>query len=508
MSIYNNGGGVLNWTASPSDPWINLSSTTGTGGQISELARQLTDSELADILDTFTITAPGASPGSQVINVTLAIVPPPSVSSGNQPPLYNGIVLPSQWPPVQGPSQAYQIPFYIANPPSPITIDVGRQLFVDDFLIQQTTMVRVQHQPVMYPGNPIIVPGGSPSYADTQNLAFPYSDGVWFDPNPGSSYQHFRMWLYCGYGNEVCYAESVDGKTWVRPQITGAPTNLIDQVAIIGGGRDSDVIWMDLQDRNQIVGCPTQNCFAKYKLFAYYPPANVIMSFSPDGISWYSQNSDIRSLQDRTTVFWNPFRSVWVDSIRQQLTVPASPYRAAYPSDRIRYYAESSDLSTWSPSDFTDSFWTMADENDPPYYPGGTYPELYNLDSVAYESVMVGLFSWYNPGPTEGSPSGSPGPDIVELGVGFSRDGFNWVRPTRGAGPSNAFIPASNIPGSWNEGILNQLAAAFSLLEMNCGSTSAVAVELTRPLRAVQRVWPCCAVMGSIRWTLERLKLL
>jgi len=36
--------------------------------------------------------------------------------------------------------------------------------------------------------------------------------------------------------------------------------------------------------------------------------------------------------------------------------------------------------------------------------------------------------------------------------VGFSRDGFSWVRPTRGSGPGSggAFIPASNVPLAWN----------------------------------------------------------
>jgi hypothetical protein len=94
-------------------------------------------------------------------------------------------------------------------------------------------------------------------------------------------------------------------------------------------------------------------------------------------------------------------------------------------------------------------FWTGPDELDPPYAgPGGAYPELYNLDAVAYESVMVGLFSWYHPGPGE-KPTYGPGPNLVELGVGFSRDGYQWVRPTRGFS-SNAFIPASNVDGSWN----------------------------------------------------------
>src|SRR5262249_55881751 len=53
---------------------------------------------------------------------------------------------------------------------------------------------------------------------------------------------------------------------------------------------------------------------------------------------------------------------------------------------------------------------------------------------------MVGLFSWYYPGT----------PDLVELSVGFSRDGFNWVRPTRGRGPDNAIIPPSALAGTWD----------------------------------------------------------
>ncbi len=62
---------------------------------------------------------------------------------------------------------------------------------------------------------------------------------------------------------------------------------------------------------------------------------------------------------------------------------------------------------------------------------------------------MVGLFSWFYPGAGYGSYT-LPGPILVELGVGFSRDGFSWVRPTRGSGPSGAFIPASDIAGTWN----------------------------------------------------------
>src|SRR5262249_32889419 len=108
---------------------------------------------------------------------------------------------------------------------------------------------------------------------------------------------------------------------------------------------------------------------------------------------------------------------------------------------RSRFYSESAGLVNWNPVNPHDSFWTSRDDRDPPY-PGSTVaPELYNLDATPYESLLVGLFSWYYP---------PDGPDLVELGVGFSRDGFHWSRPTRGGGPGNALIPASNVPGTWN----------------------------------------------------------
>ena len=65
--------------------------------------------------------------------------------------LYNGIVLPKEWPPNYGPSdygkynrQPMPVP-YLDAPPVVIPIDVGRQLFVDDFLIKQTTLQRTFH---------------------------------------------------------------------------------------------------------------------------------------------------------------------------------------------------------------------------------------------------------------------------------------------------------------------------------------------------------------------------
>ena len=73
--------------------------------------------------------------------------------------LYNGIRLPQQWPPQienldDGPMR---VP-YLESPPSVIPIDVGRQLFVDDFLVETTTLKRKCQRPEFYANNPILKP--------------------------------------------------------------------------------------------------------------------------------------------------------------------------------------------------------------------------------------------------------------------------------------------------------------------------------------------------------------
>ncbi len=68
--------------------------------------------------------------------------------------LYNGIALSATWPP-QRDSLSFdpETPPYLVAPPDVIPIDVGRQLFVDDFLIEHTTLQRAHHQPTYDPAN-------------------------------------------------------------------------------------------------------------------------------------------------------------------------------------------------------------------------------------------------------------------------------------------------------------------------------------------------------------------
>jgi hypothetical protein len=403
---------------------------------------------------TYTLSA-GNSAGTVMRTVTVTVTAaqvtqttPPATTSGNtgntdqwtatsNPPqsptggqvLYNGIQLPQAWPPLNSPSQVSRTAPYILNPPSVIPIDLGRQLFVDDFLIAQTNLARVQHQPVMYVGNPVLAPFAQGQ--DNNNNAFPFSDGVWYDPAD----HIFKLWYFGGNGNDICYAYSTDGKNWIKPRVADAAVPNTNMVLQIGGGRDSTTVWMDLRDPN-----PSR----KFKAFVYYTPQTtpiIWIYFSPDGIHWTGPQSNTPlSLSDRTTFFRNPFRNVWVESARQKADLPATPNRAEYFA-RARYYSESADLLNFSPSDPSTSYWTGPEDRDPAYPGSSRPPDLYTLDATPYESLMVGMFNWYYP---------SDGPELVEIGVGFSRDGFNWVRPTRGAGPNNAFIASTDLPNTWN----------------------------------------------------------
>ena len=74
--------------------------------------------------------------------------------------LYNGIKLPAIWPPrdVTLDIEPKPLPPYLISPPDVIPIDIGRQLFVDDFLIEQTTLKRTFHLAEYYPDNPVLKP--------------------------------------------------------------------------------------------------------------------------------------------------------------------------------------------------------------------------------------------------------------------------------------------------------------------------------------------------------------
>ena len=87
---------------------------------------------------------------------------------------------------------------------------------------------------------------------------------------------------------------------------------------------------------------------------------------------------------------------------------------------------------------------TRTDQLDLPDALVGDEPQLYDLNAVAYESVLLGAFAVFY-GPQNHVCARTGKPKIIDLQIGYSRDGFHWHRPDR-----SAFIPCSRQQGSWN----------------------------------------------------------
>jgi hypothetical protein len=195
---------------------------------------------------------------------------------------------------------------------------------------------------------------------------------------------------------------------------------------------DSGAVVLDLD---------TDNPAQRYKMFHRECNRAIGMGVGPgnsvvsaDGIHW-SEPVKTGPVGDRSTMFYNPFRKRWVYSIRSSTR------------GRTRHYREHDDFlagARWTDDEAV--FWCGADRLDAPDPDIGDPAQLYNLNAVAYESIMLGLFEIHL-GPENKICDAGGFPKITELKTAFSRDGFHWHRPDR-----HTFIPAARRAGAWDRG--------------------------------------------------------
>lgn len=369
--------------------------------------------------------------------------PHPEIPIPNPDPssklLYNGISLPALWPPKNYSENVAKgmDPFYLKNKPSVIDITIGRQLFVDDFLISSTDLKRTWHRAEYHQSNPILKPEKDWELTDKDGAgsAAPFSDGVWYDEVDGK----FKMWYMAvgqnvsgGY-NATCYAESDDGISWTRPSLKIVPgTNIVSQLK----ERDANTVWIDKLEKNDS---------KRYKMFDVLKSGSdwhMHFMTSSDGIAWREQ-SESAKVMDRSTVFFNSFRGIWVWGLRHNVRVNANTLV------RGRDYMENVDpaLGTKNAMPDLSYFWFGSWPSDPRHekYPS-VIPGTYNLDAIAYESVLLGVFSVWS-GPENDVCSRDNVIKRNQLLLGYSRDGWNWYRED--------FVPFCSVDDNtkaWNHG--------------------------------------------------------
>jgi hypothetical protein len=365
--------------------------------------------------------------------------------------LYNGILLPDQWPvyPKELTRAPLTEPPYLLSPPKVIPIDVGRQLFVDDFLIAQTTLKRVHHHPEPNPANPIIKPDKSWEGKGERIRAGVFSDGVWYDPED----RLFKAWYWGGAVSEeplrysTCMATSKDGIVWKKPLFDVVPgTNIVleDEPNL---RRNSSTEWLDLfeQDRSQrfkmfrvVQEDFKENGQTKHHNF-------IRMSVSPDGIHWKFAG-DSADCGDRSTIFYNAFRKRWVFSLREggNIVSRCRGYYEGKTAAEALKFKRTPEIHWWIGADELDPAREDLKLRRPADRPWDLVPsQLYNLDCNVYESVLLGMFTIWRGQPVDEVNR----PKINEVCVGYSRDGFNWSRPDR-----SAFIGVNEDSLAWNYG--------------------------------------------------------
>ncbi len=383
--------------------------------------------------------------------------------------LYNGVEIPSLWPPRDMQPLNYDpmpLPYLSAYSTS-LPINVGRQLFVDDFLIEYTDMIRKFHNPHKYEGNPILYPLTEQEMQQDAGhcpMAAPFSDGVFYDDIDNK----FKMWYMSGWFDGTSLAVSDDGIHWERPELDVVPgSNLVIDVDKTFGSekrRDGASVWIDHDAKS-----PNE----RYKMYWWGRDGEVgdelkggqgYLLTSADGVHWSLRGKTGES-NDNGTLFYNPFRQKWIFNFRVKAhRRPTPPWSAPYKeANRTRSYWECSDFleaeGGWS--DFDPVFWFGADRLDEKRkdYPQGNWPQIYKVDCVAYESLMLGFINvHYGPENTACASQGVP--KLTELELAYSRDGFSWDRTNR-----NTFISATLEEESWERGYVHSVGGSVLIVD-------------------------------------------
>jgi hypothetical protein len=309
-------------------------------------------------------------------------------------------------------------------------------LFFDDHLIAESALDKTWHLPKIHPGSPVVQPetpmkmngGRAP-------VAAPFSDGVFYDPRD----RLFKLWYVAGWLDGIAYATSHDGLRWTRPKLDVEPGTNRVLARRDGHARDGVAVWLDHE-----VADPAQ----RFKMFGYFrrkPPAadGGELHTSPDGIHW-SEPRLTGPCGNNTCFYYDPFRKLWVVSVRLGGDKDKHGRRRARREQRD-FLGDAS----WGAKDIIGNPWLAADDLDPPDPQLGYKTQLYNFTAVAYESVMLGLFMIHRGPPNDVcKPQGIS--KISDVSLGFSRDGVNWARPDR-----RAFIGCSRKPGTWNRAYIH-----------------------------------------------------
>ena len=320
-------------------------------------------------------------------------------------------------------------------------IDFGRQLFVDDYLVDHTNgVVRHWNTPVKAEA-PVLRPtderGGR-----VAGCTVATNGGLWWDPVIGK----YRLWYETDWAGNLRYAESLDGIHWELPdlgKIAGTNRVFDDEEEQTGKTVDSWSVWPDYKAANP---------YGTWNLMVSAPGGTTTdtMFTSADGRRFTKLGAAGYS-GDRTTMHFDSILGKWVFSLRD-FHEPLGRARRFHAQDTFRpgrtpygfpYVGNPQPADTFLPE-----IWSEFDTLD--YGPRGS---LYNFDAVPYESLMLGVMEVLHNTPHDNGDGEEAGlPKQTSLRFAFSRDGRTYS-----PAPDSALKPSGWGSGRWDTGYLSAM---------------------------------------------------
>ena len=259
----------------------------------------------------------------------------------------------------------------------PVSIDVGRQLMLDDELFATNTMKRVWHRPARQP-QPVAM----------QSLA----GGVWYD---GAAHRYVG-WTDDGATRMV----SQDGIRWAAEK----------------GGE-----WLGY-DRVRV----TMDCDAldgkPFKAFAVKHDVGFVAA-SADGISW---GEPVRALAggDLAMAFYNPFTCQWGYSLRNTVKKGGAMAQDYHEADNFFFGARVRPPRRGGRGTPVPTPWVRESKK----LRGKSYRDIGEFACIPYEGVLIGMAQVFDGEEKKGS----------DLWFGFARNRWHWTFPKPSEG--EAFI--------------------------------------------------------------------
>ena len=297
----------------------------------------------------------------------------------------------------------------------PVRLTRYRQLFLDDYLIDELHAIRRQvHSADKHPANPII--DGDHPWLD--GMAYLYGA---VERRPKT--KKLRMWYQSYFrvkGEErvvdvMCLAESTNGIDWTFPRL--------GLVADGRGSKDNNII-ISTRSHSGFDECitPTRDLHttdpSKRYRSLFWANADgyrgTYAAWSADGVRWISSPKPITTrMGDAGSTMYDIYKRRWVFFAR--------------PIDNqlSRAISFSKDFKTWTPIKVI----FQADKSK--------REDFYNMQGLCYEGLYLGFVTimWEEPGRY-----------ALEPHLAMSRDGENW----QWVGRQDAFIPHGP-RGSWEE---------------------------------------------------------